>query len=222
MIKAVFLDLGNTLLNSYDNVEKELEFPFWKKHGYKGNLNQFKKIKEKIMNELFKRNEKKKLSWTNLIIEYLGIGPNNIDFNFDKYYKLTKDYYVRNAKLRKGSIELLKFLKNRNIKIILISNNLSDIANAIIDSLDIRKYFDFIIISDSIGAIKSSLKPFIIALRKSKTNPQECMMIGDKKQDMYCKKLGIKFVWLDVSANKLLAEYDYRIKKLSEIKNILK
>lgn len=216
MIRAVFFDLGNTLLNKYVLVETELELPFWKKHGYKGNLKEFKKAKEIIKDKLFKENKKE--NWIVLIAKYLGITPSKEILG--EYYKLVKDYYVRKAQLRKGAFDLLEYLKSEDIKMILVSNNLSDIANEIIDSLDIRKYFDSVIISDRIGAIKSDLKPFVIALKKVKVDPKECMMVGDSKEDMCCKKLGIIFVWFN-STNRLLIDCNYRIKELSEIKDII-
>lgn len=48
-IKAVFLDLGNTLIANecYVNIEKDVEFPFWCRRGYKGTLKELIEIKKK-------------------------------------------------------------------------------------------------------------------------------------------------------------------------------
>jgi HAD superfamily hydrolase (TIGR01549 family) len=224
MIKAVFIDLAKTLIDhrSFADIEKELELPFWSTYGYEGNLKQLKKAKEKTKKEFFKkgfRNKKENCLWGLIFAKNLGIKPDEKIAIRD--HEVAMEYYSRKSKLRKGAIELLEYLKGRGIKMALISNNWSDMANVVINSLKIRKYFDYIIISDEVGAVKSEFKPFQVALKKMRLKPEECMMVGDCEEDMCCQKLGIKFVWLDSDREGKKINYDYKINEIIELKNIV-
>lgn len=225
MIKAVFLDLGNTLIpmDCYSNIEQDVEYPFWKRKGYKGTLEQFKQLKAgtkvQFMKKAFRHSEDKHM-WTKLIaMEALGCCPD--DEIIADCWKLTKNYYVKKAKLRDGTLKLLEYLKLKKMKIALISNNWSDVASEAINYLDIRKYFHNIIISEDVGAVKSELKPFVVAIEKSALKPEECLMVGDDKEDSFSKNLGIHFVLLNAHSNNLNVDYDYKITDLLEVKKIV-
>jgi len=112
-------------------------------------------------------------------------------------------------------------LKLKKMKIALISNNWSDVASEAINYLDIRKYFHNIIISEDVGAVKSELKPFVVAIEKSALKPEECLMVGDDKEDSFSKNLGIHFVLLNAHSNNLNVDYDYKITDLLEVKKIV-
>jgi len=224
MIKTIFIDLGETLIDmhSYDCIEEELEIPFWRRHGYIGNIVDFKEAKKKTVKEFIEKGHRKKdenFIWGMILAKNLGLKPDREVAKED--HKLASNYYTEKAMLRDGAIEMLKFLKKRGLKIIMISNNWSDMANRIIDKVKIRQYFNDIIISDDLMSIKSELKPFSKALEISGSKPNECLMVGDCEEDAFCKKLGIKFVWLDTGKISIKMSYDYRIETLDNLKKII-
>ncbi|MBN2202835.1 MAG: HAD family hydrolase [Candidatus Aenigmarchaeota archaeon] len=224
-IRAVFFDLGNTLVASecFSDIEKDVEYPFWVKRGYDGSFEDFKKFKSQSKEGVFQkafRDEKDKYMWTEIMAEF-ALGKKPDDKTISECYELVKGYYVKNSKLREGTIDTLKYLKSNGIKIVLISNNWEDIANEAMDSLKIREYFDDIIISDVVKAVKSEIVPFKIALERTGISPEDCLMVGDDLEDSFCKKLNMKFALLDARNNKLDVEHDYIIKSIRDIRRII-
>lgn len=70
-------------------------------------------------------------------------------------------------------------LRKRDLKIGVVSNA-TDLLNRVLHNLDLTKYFDFVVISDSVGVRKPSPKIFLIAAEEAGTNPSRSIYFGDK------------------------------------------
>ena len=166
---------------------------------------------------------------------------------FDRDGVLIKDYgYVHSiskTKWLKGSIEAIKFLNKKKILIIIITNQ-SGIARGIFRIKELKNFHRNLIknLTDKKAQItdifycpyhpqalikkykkKTNLrKPgngmILKALKKYKLNPDECIMIGDKRSDMLAaKKSNIEFEY------KLTKPLDMQVKKFfNRINNIKK
>ncbi|MCJ7606804.1 MAG: HAD-IA family hydrolase [Thermoplasmata archaeon] len=75
--------------------------------------------------------------------------------------------------------EVLAGLRGRDIKLGLISNA-TDLARRVMSRLDLEGYFDFVVISEEVGARKPSKEIFDIALKRAGTRPSRALYIGDK------------------------------------------
>lgn len=229
-LKCVMFDLCGTLMDNelaLKRVDSEFNFPLWKKRGYKGTLKEFKKVKEEVNLYLegVKRQEKlSKFLFERLLSKKLKI-PLSEEQIRDDFYKFYK-YYIKKVKLFDSAKEILTYIKRKGLLLILISNGWQDINMKIMEKLCIKKYFDYIIISDIFGSKKSELLPFKHVLTKFGLKSEECLMVGDKlDEDAYCRKLGIKFVLFENGKeNKYFKETegtDFKIKRLTELKNII-
>ncbi len=94
--------------------------------------------------------------------------------------------------------EVLDYLKDKKIKIGLISNTPNTI-NRLIDKFGLEDYFDGILFSYDAGMLKTNPKMFKNVLKKMKLKPKDAVMIGDSiPTDMIgARKAGIKSVLLD-------------------------
>ena len=182
MIKTVFFDIGHTLVNIYP-VDKKNLFQYFYEQVISGkqSLN-FEQAA--IASEIYYQ-KKCKYSFFNkekFWIEYYLAGLKSTGFSIDIALPLAKQLYCesmnikKNLNLIKGVNELLIELRDRGLNLGAISNwskNLDDN----LEELKIRKYFNVVINSESIGTEKPDQKIFSKALEGY--SPDETIMVGD-------------------------------------------
>jgi len=129
-----------------------------------------------------------------------------------------------------GAKSLLNSFKKK-YKLALITDGLGYVQRNKVKALTIENLFDLIIYTDDYSEKKS--KPDLYSFRKAiehlNVSPREAIYIGDNphKDFMGAKKLGIKTIrvlqgrYKDIRREKEF-EADYNIRKLTEIKNLLK
>jgi len=151
--------------------------------------------------------------------------------------KIHKEQYrsrKAHSKLAKNTKQILERLKKKGIKLALISNAHTASLIRNLEHSEIKKYFDEIIISDSVKGLKSELIPFKHFLQKHrKIKPEDCLMVGDSVyEDTACQKLGIPSCILEYNlaqtSNNTLEKLKmkglfpkYRINSLIDLKEIL-
>jgi putative hydrolase of the HAD superfamily len=88
-------------------------------------------------------------------------------------------------------------LVKRGIKMCIVSDAPKLPVWMRIVSLNIQHYFEFVLTFDDTGEKKPSPKPFIMALERLKTKPEETLMIGDwaERDIVGAKQVGIKTVF---------------------------
>lgn len=99
-----------------------------------------------------------------------------------KYKNIYKQSYVENAKLFDGVVDIFEYLKSQNIKIMIATNALETTLEAILDTLDIRKYIhSYIGVKDG---IKEKPDPQMIDILKK--DFKKVIFIGDNDKDRLC------------------------------------
>jgi len=83
---------------------------------------------------------------------------------------------TKKAVLKKGIPEFLAFLKERCVKVALVTNNSSENVQYLLHKFHLR--FDLVLSRES-GLWKPSGAPFYAVLKKLKLNKEECCVIGD-------------------------------------------
>ncbi|MCX7831345.1 MAG: HAD family hydrolase [Actinobacteria bacterium] len=84
--------------------------------------------------------------------------------------------------LLEGALEVLRFLKENNVRIGLISDTVLTKGKHLVVHLrrhGILKYFDYLVFSDEVGAVKPNPYIFNYALKKLGAYPEESAHIGD-------------------------------------------
>ena len=91
--------------------------------------------------------------------------------------------------------EALQFLKERGIKVALLSNERVDRVDTYMQQTGFGEFFDTIIVSQGVGIEKPDLRIFEEALKRLNIRGEEMVMFGDNDiADGACKQLGITFV----------------------------
>jgi putative hydrolase of the HAD superfamily len=225
-LKCVMFDFGGTIADDrivYQNIDKDHNIKFWQGLGFKGDLDDLKRARREANIEFEKIISQKNVSktlWTKILAKKLGLDITEKDAEDD--FKGFMDYYMRNVQLFPHVRETMDFIKSKKLKIVLVSNNWTEI-DSILEYLDLKKYFDLVIISEDIGAFKSEELPFKIVMEKTGFRADECILVGDDlKEDAYSIKLGIKFCWFNPFGIKSEeSNFDFEIKDFEKLKDIV-
>ena len=95
----------------------------------------------------------------------------------------------------KDIVDTFRLLKQKNIRIALLSNESVVRVDAYLDKTNLRPFFDTTIVSEGFGIEKPDLRFFQEALNRLSMKGEEVVMFGDNEiADGASKKLGIYFV----------------------------
>lgn len=222
-MKWVIFDLGKTLIIHNPEKEREVDASAakWLNSNYNLTLTveEYIKTRNETLNQMRKemwgdeRRHNPELMFKNLM--------KRLNIEVDEGGKQFWGMYDECSELMPNAIEILEYSKEK-YKLGLISNGSKDGVHRVLKRLDIEKYFDDIISSEEHGE-KSTLKPFKKFLEKNSAAAEDCIMVGDRKdEDMYAKKLGMKTVLFAKAANHYgdALEPDYIIHDLIELKKL--
>lgn len=185
MIKAVFIDIDNTLLSFSGYVKQAMKEGF-EKYGLPAYNDSMYLTFEEINNGIWKDIEKGKLSISDLrrvrwgrIFKALGI-----DFNGKVFEDYFRSSLFNSAIPEPGAYELLEYLSDRYV-LCAASNGPYEQQINRLKVADMHKYFKHFFISEKIGTQKPGRKFFNYCfkeLRKTELPellPEEAIMIGD-------------------------------------------
>lgn len=103
----------------------------------------------------------------------------------------------------KDIVAALQLLKEKNMRLALLSNESVERVDAYMEKTDLRHFFDAIVVSARIGIEKPDLGFFQEALNQLNIQGEEMAMFGDNEiADGAAKKLGIFFILVTGYMNK--------------------
>jgi len=133
---------------------------------------------------------------------------------------------VNQATLMVGALDALKFVKDKKLKVGVVSSNAPSSVKQCMRKLGILKYVDYISGRDPKLRIKPYPDQIVLCLKKLKCNPENSVMIGDNLADLRsAKALDVTFIAVitgRVSRSDFESEKaDYIIQNLEELPGIL-
>lgn len=233
MIKAVLIDVDNTLLNFDEYVKYAMRVGF-EKFGFKKYEDWMYDEFCLINNGFWRSYEKGEIAYEeimqnrwNKVFEKLGIVGDGVEFE-----KFFKDTLFFNAILMDGAIETLQYLADKYIVCTATNGPYLQQLNRLKIS-GIEKYITHNFISEEMGVAKPDKAFFSLALERINQKQREnnkselafdnLIMIGDSlSSDMAgAKNSGIKTCFFDKNNKNKPFSYDYKITKLTQVKDIL-
>ena len=153
-----------------------------------------------------------------------------LEESFDELYegfsKTVIDFYSNKVELKDNALEILKYFKDRDKKIVIGTSTAKHFAEIVIKKYGIDKYIEGLYTADSVGYIKGEEK-FFTTIADA---------IGEKKEDIYliddsylalrtAKRAGLETVGMYDENSKdkwqiVVDENKYSITNLIELKNI--
>lgn len=206
-IKVIVFDLWNTLV--YDS-SKEEQKKIAKLLGFK--------TKEEFWDYCDAYFFGRKLTFYDFLKEFIEQKklPKNTFEKVKKLWKNSKAY----VNVYPDTIETLKRLKKK-YKLVLLSNTAEKEGEESISRFDIKKYFDQIIFSCSVGLSKPNPKIFQLILDKTKVKPEEVVIVGDNLEMDIIPARILSFKGILIDTRKKYPEYkgkEWHITSLKKLK----
>jgi putative hydrolase of the HAD superfamily len=214
--KAIVFDLDNTLMNRKKTLEAfsrqfiDRYFP-----------ETTDPERDKIMEMIRIADRDGYVDKKELFQELLEILPWETKPELDELLSYWFGRFPECAEPMSGLYQILDELKKRQVKLGLITNGLISVQNTKIDRLNIRHYFDVIIISDELKIIKPDIRIFQHALQRLEVAPCDAIYVGDHPGNDVdgARNAGMCSVWLEGFMDWIPAvdEAEHKINQLEEI-----
>lgn len=224
--ELILFDLDGTLFD-YEKAEKYALENAFKDFGITNVTPNITSNYKKINHDIWERFEKKLISAIKLRTERWEIlfSQLNLDFDPQKFsarylYHLSQaDFYLPDAK------ELIKSLYGK-IKMVLITNGLSDVQQGRFGKSDIKDFIPQIFISEEIGIPKPHPEIFEFIFKKLNFNDKKkAIIVGDSlNSDIKGgNNFGIDSVWINPEniENTSDAQPTFEIRDINELKKIV-
>ena len=144
----------------------------------------------------------------------------NFDEFFDRVYDTFRD--SQGWALFPETLDVLKELKALDLKLGVISNFDSRIYS-VMDSLDVRKFFDAVILSSEAGFSKPDPEIFEAAIRSLGLPASEILLVGDSPHDDVAPgvRAGLSAVLIDRTGRHTAEVHMQRISTLTEVVSLV-
>jgi|SRR3989338_647988 len=194
-LKAVLFDMDGVIIDSFDASYKI-----------------FNELRKKYKLSIMSREEYRKSVWggffTDNVKKYL---KTNDVADIETYHKKLILKYKNEVRLMPGAKAVLKAIKNKKIKIGLVTNTLRSQTLDALSYYKIKNYFDSIVTGSDAERVKPYPDPILKACQKLEVIPEETVYIGDTKFDY---KAGKAAGCLVIGLN---SDGDLVISKLSDL-----
>lgn len=189
MIKTVFFDIGNVIFNEdiihFKNYE--LLWMYLRKQDAQWTFENLMKVREKWL-----RNTQDPNTFLSLAKEFLPESQYTAFIRELHYF--SRRYRERYIRMIPGMIYVIRSLYHYYSLGIIANQSVS--VNRLLEKYNLKLYFKAIAISEELKMQKPDSRIFLWALEKTKTPPQEAVMIGDRLDYdiLPAKKLGMQTI----------------------------
>lgn len=209
MIKALFVDIDNTILD-FNKCELEALKPVLREYNIlptpevvalysRINLSYWKMLEKKQIT----RTECVTLRWNDFFSHF------NIEVDAQlinkKYFEILKN----GSYLMDGAIDFLKEVKRLNMSIYALTNGSLEVQNSRLEKSGVLKYLDKVYISEQIGYTKPDKRFFDYVLKDNNLSSNEVIMLGDSLSSDIIGAINasIKPIWLDLNHANIKGDY---------------
>ena len=208
-IKLIIFDLDGTLVDTSGDITNALNYAL-KPYGLRDLTveDTIKMVGEGITRLIEKLLENERIQMRDTVIK-----------RFLDYYS---EHLVDFSTLYPHVRETLE--KLNDYKKAVISNKREYLSTRLLDKLDLLKYFDLVVGSDTTSERKPSAIPVIYVFTKLGVNPDESIIVGDSNYDIEAgKKAGLKTVAVTYGyrERQYLIDADYIIDSMKDLFTLL-
>jgi len=230
MLKAIFFDFGNTLIesdSSLDQFNRDYTWPKLQELGAQGTYKDFLSAKQQVLRKDVSnksvqaiRPYSEVIPFFHLIVKQMGLDHVSVEKSRE-IEAAGWEQYKTYLTLFPGTVNALHWIHTHGLQLAVISNWFQQYILDYLDHLRILPLFDLVMTSEKAGANKFDLTPFQLTLDALYVNPKHSLHVGDNIiQDGACRKLGIRYVfsrWHQTKGPKVLLpvtlanQFDYQV-----------
>ncbi len=219
-VKAVIFDLGGTLIKTSEipHVMKKI----LEDSGINRSLDKISKVWLKVHKETNYQDLK------TLLDEFWVQWNQRILFNLDlksenrKLAKFIASHWWNYSEvtLFPDAMRVLPLLKKKNVKLGVITNGLKSDIKAILPKVDLQKFFDVVVVIDTLRKMKPDIEVFTYALEKLGVENFEAIFVGDEVPTDYEGALNAGLTVYLIDRRKRIK--DSKIKTITSLEDIIK
>ena len=142
------------------------------------------------------------------------------------FSRTVEDFYRNKVEAKEGSLEILKYFKDKGMKVVIGTSTAAHFANIVIEKYGIDKFIDGLYTADSVGHLKAEEKFYTSIAEELREKPEDVFLVDDSYLALRTgKKAGIEVIGIYDENSKdtwptILDENKYSVNKLIELKNL--
>jgi pyrophosphatase PpaX len=209
VIKAILFDLDGVLIDSL-------------KTHYLATNSAIKKMGKSITLKQF--TEKYWGTYVEINIRrILGLIPEEKVKELVEVYRKNVNVFMKYTKIYPKVKEVLNILKERNLKLGVVTSSLIDSTERLLKSIGIKEYFDVVVCGDMVENPKPAPDGILKACEMLKVNPKETIYVGDNYHDIEAgRRAGSKIVAITTTLTKEeLKDAHFVIDNLEELPDLI-
>ena len=219
-IKAVLFDLDNTLID-FTKFKKKATYAAAKAMVKAGLKTDARKLAKKLLAFYYSYGIESDDAFEQYLLrEFKKVDYRVLAAGVNAYLK---EKYVH-LKPYPGVKETLRKLKEKDLKLAVVSDGLRLKAWMRLNAAGLDKYFDAVVTFEDTGRTKPHRAPFLKARDILNVKPRECLFVGDwPERDIDgAKKLGMKTCWARYGSIKPKGTGDYTLEKITTLLGLIK
>ena len=145
---------------------------------------------------------------------------------FRDFSRTVEDFYRNKVEAKEGSLEILKYFKDKGMKVVIGTSTADHFANIVIEKYGIDKFIDGLYTADSVGHLKGEEEFYLSIADDLGEDPEEIFLVDDSYLALRtAKRAGLIGVGIYDENSKdtwptIVDENKYSARKLIELKKL--
>lgn len=179
--KGILFDMDGTLINTYENIN------------FRQALSELKTVQKTLILKILKSRVRSFAEMETRILQEVEDPAEGKEL-----VRQVSDFLLEhydNAPLKKDALMFLQYVKQKNYKICLCTNNATEIVSHILREKHMEAYFDYVITSQQVTRSKPDPQMYLEALHNIDLTAEECIVFEDTENGvMAARNAGIDVI----------------------------